>query len=50
MEYKVPVGGKRLKPEEILKRQDIAQRKKDEFQTLYVMNLQEHLALKPFLL
>lgn len=35
MEYKVPVGGKRLKPEEILKRQDIAQRKKDEFQTLY---------------
>ena len=35
MEYKTPVGGKRLKPEEILKRQDLAQRKKDEFQTLY---------------
>ena len=28
-------GGKRLTPEEIMKRQDLAQRKKDEFQQLY---------------
>lgn len=35
MEQKTPVGGKRLKPEEILKRQELAQRKKDEFQQLY---------------
>ncbi len=35
MNYKTPLGGKRLNPEEILKRQEIAQRKKDEFQTLY---------------
>ncbi|MEY4338101.1 MAG: hypothetical protein RL680_996 [Actinomycetota bacterium] len=35
MEQKTPMGGKRLKPEEILKRQEVAQRKKDEFQQLY---------------
>jgi hypothetical protein len=35
MEYKTPVGGKRLKPDEIMKRHELAQRKKDEFQTLY---------------
>jgi len=34
-EYKDAPGGKRLKPEEILKRQEMAQRKKDEFQQLY---------------
>ncbi len=35
MEYKNAPGGKRLTPEEIMKRQDLAQRKKDEFQQLY---------------
>jgi hypothetical protein len=35
MEYKTPLGGMRLKPDEILKRQELAQRKKDEFQQLY---------------
>jgi hypothetical protein len=35
MEYKTPLGGKRLKPEEIIKRQAAAQTKKDEFQQLY---------------
>jgi len=35
MEYKAPLGGMRLKPDEILKRQELAQRKKDEFQQLY---------------
>ncbi len=35
MEYKNAPGGKRLSPEEIMKRQDLAQRKKDEFQQLY---------------
>lgn len=34
-EYKDAPGGKRLKPEEILKRQEMAQKKKDEFQQLY---------------
>lgn len=34
-EYKDAPGGKRLSPEEILKRQELAQRKKDEFQQLY---------------
>lgn len=34
-EYKDAPGGKRLSPEEILKRQDLAQKKKDEFQQLY---------------
>ncbi len=35
MEYKTPLGGKRLKVEEIIKRQAAAQTKKDEFQQLY---------------
>ena len=35
MEYQKPVGGMRLKPDEIMKRQELAQRKKDEFQQLY---------------
>ena len=35
MAYKEPLGAMRLKPEEIMKRQEIAQRKKDEFQQLY---------------
>ena len=35
MAYKEPLGGMRLKPEEIMKRQELAQRKKDEFQQLY---------------
>ena len=35
MEYKNAPGGKRLTPEEIMKRQELAQRKKDEFQQLY---------------
>jgi len=35
MEYKNAPGGKRLTPDEIMKRQELAQRKKDEFQQLY---------------
>ncbi len=35
MEYQTPLGGKRLKVEEIIKRQASAQTKKDEFQQLY---------------
>ncbi len=35
MAYKEPLGGMRLKPEEIIKRQAAAQTKKDEFQQLY---------------
>lgn len=35
MEYNNPSGGMRLKPDEILKRQELAQKKKDEFQQLY---------------
>lgn len=33
--YEKPLGGMRLKPEEILKRQQLAQTKKDEFQQIY---------------
>ena len=33
--YKEPLGGMRLKPDEILKRQQLAQTKKDEFQQIY---------------
>ena len=35
MAYKEPLGAMRLKPDEIMKRQELAQRKKDEFQQLY---------------
>ena len=33
--YEKPLGGMRLKPDEILKRQQLAQTKKDEFQQIY---------------
>ncbi len=36
MEYKDKSGGMRLTPEQIVKRQDVAQKKKDEFQALYM--------------
>ena len=36
MEYNDKTGGMRLTPEQIIKRQDIAQKKKDEFQALYM--------------
>ena len=36
MEYNDNTGGMRLTPEQIIKRQDIAQKKKDEFQALYM--------------
>jgi hypothetical protein len=35
MAYKEPMGGMRLKPDEIIKRQHLAQTKKDEFQQIY---------------
>ena len=35
MAYKEPMGGMRLKPDEIIKRQSLAQTKKDEFQQIY---------------
>jgi peptidyl-prolyl cis-trans isomerase SurA len=33
--YEQPLGGMRLKPDAIMKRQELAQRKKDEFEQLY---------------
>ena len=35
MESQKPLGGMRLKPDAIMKRQELAQRKKDEFEQLY---------------
>ena len=35
MEYEKSTGGMRLTPEQILKRQQLAQTKKDEFQQIY---------------